>query len=724
MGSLFETCCLGSHAPAGGAAAVHAFSLQHPASGTAGEAAAATWRQRPLAARYVAGLRHACEQLQRRLLLDPPAELQEGVGASLEDGSAALVVYLACPLEQPADQVAALLEAAACLAPCTLLGADAGGVAAGLCLDSPGGVQQPQPQQLEPCAPQQPDRPAGATPAADNSRAPGGSPPPDEQDEEEGEVKGQPGSAGAGGQQAAGQQAAEQQRYHGAASVLHEQQQGDFRRLPVLQLQRPEGSSPSNIVLQVRCWLRLLVSCMFGSRQPVSLCLNATLTVWSLSPCLLQLLTPQALADLTGTAARCTAFAVYSKAQRQVQPDGSLEQMSLEPGEALPASLPFCSQPLVALASAAAAVRSAQDVQQPAASQQQQSSSEAGPQQRTLHCCYAPPLAGSSLLPLAFTDSCGELVHAELLNSAACGLGLGAVGSRSSGGAAAAGSNAGSDVDSGIPASVVCRAVLQRCIELLASLRAVSGMADALQDLAISAVGMQPSEQEAWRQLLQHDARHDVLQQMGLPQDSCLSVVELQALPPARCVFGQDSAAGRLARSVRVQHCLVGLPHTPPATHWHAVHIRDPLGRRSFPACRFAGPDPPSGCLLLLEQQERSHLPQQQACIAWLPPASGSSSLLPQEHHTVRQLEVALVAHSQGPSQGLPYSGAEPLRSVAHDLHGLAWLHAAFQGACLRTLAGGGQPAPADAHLPLHAALATQLHSLLGHACAVSAGRT
>ncbi len=248
VGALFETCCLGSHAPASGAAAVHTFSLQTPAEGAGGEAAGAEWRQLPLAARYLAGLRHTCEQLQRQLLLDPPAELEEGLGASLEDGSQpALVVYLGCPLEQPADQVAALLEAAACLAPCTLLGSDAGAAAAGLCLESPGGPQQQQQQQqqLEPCAPQQPDRPAGATPAADNSRAPGGSPPADEQEQEEGEVKGKPGVGG--------QQAAEQQRYHGAASVLHERQQGDFRCLPVLQLQRPEGGSPINLVLQVSC---------------------------------------------------------------------------------------------------------------------------------------------------------------------------------------------------------------------------------------------------------------------------------------------------------------------------------------------------------------------------------------------------------------------------------------------------------------------------------------
>lgn len=223
---------------------MHAFSLQHPPGGAAAsEAAATAWQQLPPLARYLAALRHACEQLQRRLLLDPPAELQEQQGSSLEEGSEpALVVYVACPLERPADQVAALLEAAACLAPCTLLGAASDDAAASLSLplavaDTPGGMQP----QLEPSAPQPPDRPASATPAADNSRAPGGSPPPEEQ-EEEGELR----------QQAGSQQPARQQRYHGAAHVLHQQQQGDFRRLPVLQLLRPEGSRPISIVLQVR----------------------------------------------------------------------------------------------------------------------------------------------------------------------------------------------------------------------------------------------------------------------------------------------------------------------------------------------------------------------------------------------------------------------------------------------------------------------------------------
>jgi hypothetical protein len=212
----------------------------------------------------------------------------------------------------------------------------------------------------------------------------------------------------------------------------------------------------------------------------------------------------------------------------------------------------------------------------------------------------------------------------------------------------------------------VCRLVLQRCVELLASLREASGASDLLQSIVISAIGMPPSEHAAWQQLLECDA----LQQAGLPQDCHVSVVELRALPPAR----------------------------------------------------FAGPDPPSGCLLLMEQQEgmqQQQQQQQQACIVWLPPGGSSGSLLPQEHDTVRQLEVGLVAHSQQ----LPSSSTDPLRSVAQQMHALAWLHAAFQGACLRTLVGGGQLAPADAHLPLHAALATQLQGLVEHACAALAGR-
>lgn len=126
-----------------------------------------------------------------------------------------------------------------------------------------------------------------------------------------------------------------------------------------------------------------------------------------------------------------------------------------------------------------------------------------------------------------------------------------------------------------------------------------------------------------------------------------------------------------------------------------------------------------------------------QARILWLPPADGTSSLLPREHDVVRSLQVALVCRCcteeaaapgqqsaeqlhQGDRQSheqQPQRSAEgSLCSLAGELHELAWLHAAFQGACLHSVAGGGQATPADAHLPLHAALVSQLHSLLAAA--------
>lgn len=269
MGSLYETCNLGSHHPGSGAASHLAFSLRGPPGGAdAGAAAAQAWRQLLPTARYLAGLRSACEQLQRQLLLDPPAELQEQQGSSLEEGGEPTVlVYVACPLEQQSDLVAALLEAAACLAPCTPLGSGPGEA---VCLLSPpaagmdlaGSMQQP----LEPCAPQPPDRPAGATPATDNSRAPGASPPPDEQQEEE--APQQPGA------QQQEQQPAEQQRYHGAAQTVHQQQRGDFRQLPVRQLERPQGSQPIKIVLQVRppCIVAFGLQAMAAGWHPCLLC--------------------------------------------------------------------------------------------------------------------------------------------------------------------------------------------------------------------------------------------------------------------------------------------------------------------------------------------------------------------------------------------------------------------------------------------------------------------
>lgn len=131
------------------------------------------------------------------------------------------------------------------------------------------------------------------------------------------------------------------------------------------------------------------------------------------------------------------------------------------------------------------------------------------------------------------------------------------------------------------------------------------------------------------------------------------------------------------------------------------------------------GPDPPTGCKLLLQRgADDKGESEPRACVAWLPPPSAAAALLPREHDCVRQLEVRLVAHT-APDEQLVRSGEEArLQQAATELHGLAWLHAAFQGACLRTVAGGGQAAPAGAHWPLHAALALQLQCLLAEAAA------
>ena len=516
-----------------------------------------------------------------------------------------MVVYVACPLERQADHVAALLEAAACLAPCTVLGAATDGsdalelLPAATSGEQPGGsLQQPV---LAPAAPSPPDRPAGATPAADNSRAPGSVLPPDVQREEE--------AAGAAEQQEQqGQQQGQQQQYHGAAQVLHNRRQGDFRQLPLRRIQRPAGASPINIVLQVRCpaahakclhcCMPLFDHCSMLPRSPSKH--EAQLP----GPTLLQVLTPAALDDLSGTAAKATAFAVYCKAQRQLAPDeGSsqqqqrrrqqeqqpeqpeqqqpeqeqqqqqqqqleqqqqqLEQQQQQPeqqhhqqqleqqqhqqqqleqqqhqqqqqqqpeqqqpeqqqpgcdptegsGAAAP-SLPFCSQPLLALASAAVPALQ-QDVRQPAPHRQEQqehgggtSGSAGSLPPRTLHCCYGQRTC-AGLLPLAFTDSCGELVHVELLDCSAAG-GL----------AAAAGSSG-----RGAEASQACHLVLRRCLELLSQLAPATSPPRLLQCLAIAGMGMSEAERGAWRRVLQQHAAE-------LP--AVATVVELQALPPAR----------------------------------------------------------------------------------------------------------------------------------------------------------------------------------------------
>lgn len=519
VGSLYETCNLGSHLPSS-RDAVHAFPLaEQPSSGVAGQA------QPPLAARYLAGLRYACEALQRQLLLDPPVELAEQQGSSLEEGcEPAVLVYVACPLDSQADHLAALLEAAACLGPCTPLGAANGGGDSLVLLPSASGldIATSSQQPVAPAAPAAADRPASATPAADNSRAPGGALPPHVQQEEEAEQLQQQQRQEDQGQQ-------QQERYHGAAQVLHQQQQGDFRQLPLRRIQRPGGARPINIVLQVRdrcccswsgdrrChWLELMLL-QRRCRQEHTLALPSV-------PASMQVLTPQALSDLSGTAVRCTAFAVYSKMQRPMLPASSLEQ---QPGaavaeeDAVPPCLPCYSQPLLVLASAAAPPPMQDVLQQQ--QQQQVGSSQGGLLPRRLHCCYGWPPPGSNLLPLVFTDSCGELLHAELLDCSAAG-GLDSLGSAAS---LTAIGGTGCSSSRGTAARPTYSLVLQRCAELLRRLQAATNPPGLLQSLAIAGTDMQQAERQAWRQLLAQEAGE-------LPAGIEVAVVELQALPPAR----------------------------------------------------------------------------------------------------------------------------------------------------------------------------------------------
>lgn len=319
------------------------------------------------------------------------------------------------------------------------------------------------------------------------------------------------------------------------------------------------------------------------------------------TPCL-QLLSHEALADIDGTAARCTAFALYSKA-RHMPTDTRLEQLVVAPhsAEPQPAVLPFCSQPLLVLASAAAATASGGQEQSlpgqqaPPGEQEQrqqlhagagpsaqiaepslpqppllpglpaeqqedgecmevaepqhaqhdhiQSQQQAGDCQleaggrgsepalplRTLHCFYAPPPPGCPLLPLAVADSCGELLHAELLDTSAvqmAGLGLGPAGN----GTDSLQEAAGVPPAASSSASLVCQLVLGRSLELLGMLRAASSPPGLLHSLAIATTGMQPAEREQWRQLVGGDTPAA----LGLPAGAELAVLDLHVLPPAR----------------------------------------------------------------------------------------------------------------------------------------------------------------------------------------------
>ena len=256
-------------------------------------------------------------------------------------------------------------------------------------------------------------------------------------------------------------------------------------------------------------------------------------------PSLLQVLSPQALTDISGAAARCTAFALYSKV-RHVAADTQLEAVlgaAAQPGEAVPPRLPFCSQPLLALASvaapAAAAVQQQQQQRDSAATATAEGHGGSGGgapslERRTLHCAYALPPPGTSLLPLAVTDCCGELLHAELLDTSAGGLGgLGAAASSSDSLAAAA---SGTASRRPCPASRACHRVLQRCLELLGQLRAASSPPNLLHGVAIVGRGMQAAERQAWQQLLEQDPGLA----LELPAGAELAVLDLQAPPPAR----------------------------------------------------------------------------------------------------------------------------------------------------------------------------------------------
>lgn len=242
MGCVYETCNLGSHQPA-----AHDSALTIPLSGRADGAEGnsraveevAGSGSAPTAVGYLTGLRKACEQLQRQLLLDPPDELTQQGGSVHDASPPGVVVYLVCPLEQQRQQVAALLEAASCLAPCTRLGALAGHPLLPLArsLDLGQGCG-PGLQALAPLEPQQPDRCAVATPAGGARGVPAASTKAEAEQE---------GGEAADGVEAAG---VGPERYQGAEQEAHQQQHGGSWQLPVQVVARPDGGR-LNLVLQV-----------------------------------------------------------------------------------------------------------------------------------------------------------------------------------------------------------------------------------------------------------------------------------------------------------------------------------------------------------------------------------------------------------------------------------------------------------------------------------------
>jgi hypothetical protein len=252
----------------------------------------------------------------------------------------------------------------------------------------------------------------------------------------------------------------------------------------------------------------------------------------------LQLLTPDALDDISGVATKCLAFTVYSKVQHTPEQD----QQQLDAGQ-LPDSytaasaLPFCCQPLLVLAQAAT---TNSDQPSPALHQQQAviagqpGGAEApGPEgtqgqgslpPRTLHCFYCPPPSNSSLLSLAFTDSCGELLHAELLDTAAAG--------QDSGGAIIC--RAGALESASLSGFTrMCSSVLRRCLELLTALRAATSPPDLLHRLVIAGGRMVADERRAWRRALEGSPGMRVELPGGVEG---IAVVEVEAPVPQRWV--------------------------------------------------------------------------------------------------------------------------------------------------------------------------------------------
>lgn len=258
----------------------------------------------------------------------------------------------------------------------------------------------------------------------------------------------------------------------------------------------------------------------------------------------LQLVTPEALADMSGTATRCTALALYSKMQRPVDTSVSHLPAGSAVGCDAPLTLPVCSQPLILLADAAMhpGAPDAQNPQQEqlrqvhdsnaavAVAEEQPARLQAGPVPRTLHCFYTLPPPGTSQLPLVFADSCGELMHVEVSDLAAARIS--SLNSSDHLPDAAPGNSPSSPVER------ACRQVLERSLQLLGMLRAASNPPNLLRCLAIGSGRMGQEERRVWRQLLEAEPSL----QLELPPGVEAAVVEVEALAPARCACSTSPA--------------------------------------------------------------------------------------------------------------------------------------------------------------------------------------